>query len=213
VASYVRNDFGNDSTLVSTNDVAAVREATKEHTNLWTLQELHDHLPQPLTNRAEWKLTASHNPGWLPRAVDGNMNTRYDTRAPQNPGMWVQIELPEETNICGVDLDDSPSKLDYPRGYKVELSADGKDWGQPVASGHSTAAHNQILFPAANAKLIRITQTGSDPTYFWSIYELQVLRNLTPAELLQPPDLFQPVGSSTGAVSSGSESSAKPVYE
>ncbi len=190
VISYVRNNFGNHSTFISTNDVARVRASILAHTNAWTLEELSDTLPQPMRNRHQWKLTASHNPAGLRAAIDGNLNTRYDTRAPQTPGMWVQIELPEPTEIAGVELDAGNSILDYPRGYMVQLSNDGTTWQPPVADGHTTAARNQILFSPATAKFIRITQTGSSPTNPWSICELQVLQLLTTEELLAPPEIF-----------------------
>jgi hypothetical protein len=137
-----------------------------------------------MTNRAQWKLSASHNAGALSLAVDGNPQTRYDTRAPQSPGMWVQVELPEMAEVSGVILDANPSVTDFPQAYKVELSADGKDWGQPVAVGHGTAALTEIIFPAAPAKFIRITQTGLHSTYFWSIHEMQILQPAHPHKIV-----------------------------
>jgi mono/diheme cytochrome c family protein len=190
VISYVRNNFGNHSTFITTNDVARVRLGIQSHTNAWTLEELGETLPQPVRNRHQWKLTASHNPAELPRAIDGNMATRWDSRVPQAPGMWVQIELPEESEIAGVELDAGTSIQDYPRSYKVELSDDGMYWKPPVAIGQSSAVRNQILFPTAKAKFIRITQTGLAPNHFWSIHELQVLKLLSVEELLEPPELF-----------------------
>ncbi len=176
VTTYVRNSFGNRASFITTNDVALVRARLKDHENPWTIEELSASLPRPMMNRAQWKLTASHNPGALPQAVDGNPQTRYDTHATQSPGMWVQIELPEPSEVSGVVLDAGASHTDFPQAYKVELSMDGKDWGQPVAKGNGTCALTEILFPAAPAKFIRITQTGLHATYFWSIHELQVLQ-------------------------------------
>jgi mono/diheme cytochrome c family protein len=193
VISYIRNNFGNRSTFITTNDVARVRAAIHGRTNAWTLEELHDTMPQPMPWRQVWRLTASHNGASLGNAIDGQIGTRYDTHASQIPGMWVQIELPEPTEITGVELDAGPSSEDYPRGYKVQLSDDGVTWGQPVAAGNSTAVRNQILFPTASAKFVRITQTGSDPERWWSIHELQILKYLTPDDLIPPPNL--PAGS------------------
>jgi putative membrane-bound dehydrogenase-like protein len=190
VISFVRNNFGNHSTFITTNDVARVRALIKEHTNTWTLTELRDSLPQPLPNRKQWKLIASHNPQSLPAAIDGNINTRYTTGSPQIPGMWVQIELPQESEIAGVELDAGNSFQDYPRGYKIELSTNGVDWGDPVAIGRATAARNQILFASSTTKFIRITQTGADQKHPWSIHELQVLKILSAEDWLQPPELF-----------------------
>src|SRR5436190_19179277 len=61
-------------------------------------------------------------------AIDGDAKSRWDTKVFQAPGQWFQIELPEETEIAGLRLDTTKSANDYPRGYKVELSADGQTW-------------------------------------------------------------------------------------
>ncbi|MEQ2008417.1 MAG: discoidin domain-containing protein, partial [Limisphaerales bacterium] len=129
----------------------------------------------PLMNRKQWKLTASHNAAALPLAVDGTASTRYDTRTSQEPGMWVQVELPAETAITGLRLDATGSGGDYPRGYKVELSGDGQTWGKPVATGAGKTAFTEIKLPPTKTKFIRITQTGSVKGLFWSIHELDVL--------------------------------------
>jgi mono/diheme cytochrome c family protein len=192
VISYVRNNFGNHSTFITTNDVARVRAAINSRTNTWTLQELHDTLPQPLTNRSEWKLTASHNPASLPLAVDGNLLTRYNTGRPQASGMWVQVELPEATEIAGIELNSGTSTNDFPRGYKVELSTDGVKWLLALVTEHSSALRNQILFPPITAKFVRVTLTASDPNFTWSIHEMQILK-VSPPELFKPPDLLAPM--------------------
>ena len=88
--------------------------------------------------------------------------------------MWYEIELPESATISGLRLDAGDSVKDYPRGYKVELSADGKTWDAPVAKGDGTAVVTDIFFPATPGKFIRITQTGSVSGLFWSIHELKV---------------------------------------
>jgi hypothetical protein len=95
--------------------------------------------------------------------------------------MWFQIELPAETWVSGLDLDSTRSPQDYPRGYKVTLSADGQNWSAPVAEGKGVSPDTEINFAPAKAKFIRITQTGSVDGLFWSIHELQVYT--PPAEL------------------------------
>lgn len=61
IASYVRNTFGNTGSYVAAPQVAALRTATAGRTASWTLAELEPTIPRPLTNQAEWKLTASDN--------------------------------------------------------------------------------------------------------------------------------------------------------
>ena len=173
--SYVRNSFGNQAGFIAPAEIASARAATKGRTQSWTIAELRAALPQPLPNRKEWKLTASHKPGDCSAAVDGNASTRYTTGASQAPGMWLQIELPQPTAISGVVLDAAQSPRDYPRGYKVELSADGQTWSKPVATGKGSGGITDIAFEPAKVAHIRITQTGSVNGLFWSIHELQIL--------------------------------------
>jgi hypothetical protein len=84
--------------------------------------------------------------------------------------------LPEISEVSGAILDSADSTEDFPQGYKVQLSDDGKNWGKEVATGNGTCAYTQIIFPVEQTKFIRINQTGSHPSRFWSIAELQVLQ-------------------------------------
>ena len=183
VTSYVRNSFGNQASFVEAPDVARARVAAKNHNAPWKRDELLAILPQPLTNRARWKVSASHNSNTAALAIDGDIKTRYDTAQTQVPGMWFQIELPEAATIAGLRLDAGNSFKDYPRGYKVELSDDGRAWGKPVVTGKGNSTVTDIFFPPAKGKFIRITQTGSAHGLFWSIHELDIF---TPGGSIQP---------------------------
>ena len=180
VHSYVRNSFGNHAGFLTAADVAALRSATKDRTQPWSITELRASLPQPLTNRQDWKLTASHAAKDCPLATDGHAETRYTTGTSQVPGMWFQIELPQEATIGGLLLDSTPSPADYPRGYEVTLSTDGTSWGKPVATGQGASAVTDIAFAPAKARFIRITQTGAVSGLFWSIHELQIFAATSP---------------------------------
>jgi hypothetical protein len=174
VLSYVRKNFGNNAGFVTPQDVARIRAASKDRTQPWTMDELRASLPQPLANRKDWKLTASDKPADGALAVDGKADTRYSTGRFQVPGMWFQIELPQETEIVGLQLDSTKSANDYPRGYTVQLSSDGQAWAKPVATGKGSGAVTDIMFPATRTKFIRITQTGEVKGNFWSIHELNI---------------------------------------
>ena len=180
VGSYVRNNFGNNASLIRTNDVAQLRAAFKERTQPWTLDEMREVLPQFLTNRLSWKVSASHVSDRAARAIDGKPETRYETGVEQVPGMWFQIELPQETIVSGIFLDAASSARDYPRGYKVDVSNDGQHWTESIATGKGNARTTEIIFAPVKTKFIRITQTGTARGLFWSIHEMQ---------LLQPPDV------------------------
>ena len=174
VTSFIRTHFGNHAGMISPADVARARAAAKKRRQPWRIDELLAAMPQPLTNRSTWEVTASHNAASARNAIDGDIATRFDTSIPQVPGMWFQIKLPQATEIIGLELDAASSTRDYPRGYKVELSEDGRNWGQPAAIGHGIGPLTEISFPPARTQFIRITQTGSVPGLYWSIHELQV---------------------------------------
>jgi mono/diheme cytochrome c family protein/glucose/arabinose dehydrogenase len=175
VTSFVRNSFGNHASFITPQEVARMREKVRARTGPWTLAELREALPEALKDRAQWKVTASHHPQSAGLAIDGNLETRYDTGTPQTPGMWYQVELPEEEAITGLELDAGTSRQDYPRGYSIDFSGDGVSWTKGAVTGRGTTALTEIGFAPVKTKYIRINQTGMAPGLFWSIHELQVL--------------------------------------
>ena len=121
------------------------------------------------------RLTASHNPAKARNAMDGNPGTRWDTGAPQRGGEWFMIELPVEQEISGLVLDTRGSRGDYPRGYEVYVSRDGKNWGKPVATGHGTKPVTEIKFKPTFGRFIKIVQTGRTSGLYWSIHEMKLM--------------------------------------
>jgi mono/diheme cytochrome c family protein len=179
VASYVRTSFGNAGGFVTPADVARVRAATANRKTPWTLAELEASLPQRLVPDANWKLTASHNQPSAPVAV--TMST-WTTGAPQAPGMWFQVELPQPVMLTEIEFDSPaagrggggggargaagapapPQVIPYPPGYRVEVSLDGVKWGaKPAAEGKGAGTHTSITFAPVRAKFLRITQTDA----------------------------------------------------
>ncbi len=183
VLSYVRNSFGNHASFIAPEEVGKLRAATKSRTQPWTIAELHATAPAATTavngaaglDRNGWKVSASHRNQTAKDAIDGNPATRYFSGGSQVPGMWFQVELLQPAVISGLVLDNTLAPRDYPRGYTVQLSGDGKTWGEPVATGKGSGLRTDIKFPNAPAKFIRINQTGSEPNVYWSINELQVI--------------------------------------
>jgi mono/diheme cytochrome c family protein/glucose/arabinose dehydrogenase len=177
VLSYVRNSFGNELGFLNEADVTRIREQVGERATTWNYEELLASVPQVLPDRKKWKLTASHGQKDVKHSIDGDPSSRYTTGGSQTPGQWFQVQLPEPTKIAGLILDAATSRNDYPRGYEISLSVDGKDWGKPVAQKKNNdkgQTKTVIEFEPAEARYIRITQTGSHRLY-WSIHELDVL--------------------------------------
>ena len=185
IASYIRSSFGNAGGLVTPADVTRVRAATQSRRTPWTLKELAPRLPRRLESQSGWKVTASHASETAPIALSARA---WNSGAPQAPGMWFQIELPQPVMVTELEFD-SPAAggpwrrcgrpwwrsgrgwragaapagpvIPFPRGYRVEVSLDGKAWGKPVAEGKARGAHTNITFAPARAKFVRITQTDT----------------------------------------------------
>lgn len=176
VTTYVRNSFGNKGGAITPEFVAAIRKESEGRDKPWTEAELEELEPPKLANRSDWKLSASHSnsPGKLGCATNGNPADRWDTGASQVPGMWFQVEFPEISKVNRIWLDTRRSNRDYPRGYEVTVSADGKTWSEPVARGVGVDAITDIGFPTTEAKFLRITQTGSVNGLYWSIHEIEI---------------------------------------
>ena len=199
IASYSRNAFGNVGTFVSPADVARVRAATGDRKTFWKVDELLASLPAPLEVLPSWKASASHNPG----AALGALNfASWSTGAPQQPGMWFQIELPEATPITELQFNSAgggfgggrggrgaapmpgapvpPAPVmppgPYPRGYKLDVSLDGAAW-TTVAEGTGTPGTTTIAFAPTMAKYIRMTQTATaEDAAVWSMQRFRLYR-------------------------------------
>lgn len=175
VETYIRNNWGNQAPMVEASDVQRIRESAKDRAEPWTLTELGLFDPPELENRSEWKLTASHGADKIKNSIDGNSGSRWDTGITQRPGMWLEVELPEPTRVMSMTLDTRSSGLDYPRGFTVKVSSDGKQWSDPVAKGQGVHPITEIeLSSFEPITKIRIDQTGSSPDKYWSIHELAI---------------------------------------
>jgi hypothetical protein len=69
----------------------------------------------------------------------------------------------------------APANWTYPIGYRVDVSADGADWGAPVAEGRGSPGTTVIAFAPVTAKFVRITQTAAaDNAPPWSMRLLRL---------------------------------------
>ncbi|MBC7327696.1 discoidin domain-containing protein [bacterium] len=127
--------------------------------------------------------------GWLAEAqpkggeelaFDRDINTRWSSNKPMEPGMYYLLDLGQEEEISQLILDSSPSPGDYPRGVKLEVSLDKTNWQVVKELSAEEVEKNQykgilgISFDKVRARYIRITQLGSNPFLFWSIHEIYI---------------------------------------
>jgi len=121
--------------------------------------------------------TASDDPGSMGNMFDGSLTTRWSTTRYQvfSPAEWLEIDLGCSQSFSQVVLQngtDPRNVNDYPRGYALQVSTDNVNWKQ-VASGTGSTV-TPIAFASVTARYIRVNQTGSSTTNWWSVDELNV---------------------------------------
>jgi hypothetical protein len=107
------------------------------------------------------------------QAIDGDPETRWRSRIPQQPGMWFELDLHQVRSVGGLSLDGAGSPNDYPRGYVVRLSSDHNQWTE-VARNEGNDQALDISFGSQPARYIRGEQTGSTDQWWWSIHGVTV---------------------------------------
>ncbi|WP_051367885.1 beta-glucosidase [Hamadaea tsunoensis] len=133
---------------------------------------------QTVLPRTGWTATANPSSATdVPaRMLDGNTATRWSSGTPMANGQTVTVDMGAVRNVDQITMDSAGSTADYARGYSVSLSTDGTNWGSPVATGTGASALLTVGFTPANARYIRVTQTGSS-TSWWSIAEFNAYTN------------------------------------
>jgi len=131
-------------------------------------------IKEALVNKS-LKATASLNNDNAGRAIDGDPGTRWDTGRTMKPGDWFVLDLGVESTIKGLTLDTRNSSNDYPRGYEVYVSFDGGSWGKPLLTGEGIDPLTKIIFTSpVRTRFVKIIQSGSSDSWFWSIHELSL---------------------------------------
>ena len=186
IASYARNSFGNGASFITSADVAHVRAQTAARTSQWTVAEASASLPVALLVDSSWKITASHT---TDTAAGAFSLAGWSTGAPQQPGMWFQVELPSAVLLTEVQFTSPnvgggrggpPPTGTFPRGYRVEVSTDGVRWSAPVAEGQGTGTTTTVAFAPVAARFIRLSTTASADAAPWSMQRLRLFRAALP---------------------------------
>jgi putative heme-binding domain-containing protein len=166
VASYVRNSFSNSASIITAAEVAKIRSAVGGRNYPWTAEELDASQPGFLRYRPDWKVTASHNAAMAHFAFNGSGFIQWDSLEAQKPGMWFQVEMSQPAVLGEIQLD-APAVFPpgapggFPRGYRVQGSPDGTNWGLPLAEGQGNGSTTRIPLKPVRVKAVRITQTAT----------------------------------------------------
>jgi glucosylceramidase len=106
-------------------------------------------------------------------AVDDDATTRWTTGTAQRPGQYLQVDLGRPEPVAQVELDTGVSRGDYPRGYALYVSQDGRTWRGPVAAGAGSGQLTVINLQPASVRYLRVVSTASSPSW-WSVADLRI---------------------------------------
>ena len=127
IASYIRNSFGNSASFITPADVARVRAATAAARRCGRSPSSKARCRGCCPSDPAWKATASHN---AERAGSGLTLAAWTTGAPQEPGMWFQVELPQPAQVAEIQFDSGA-----PGGRGVGRRPVADSGGQRAAPG------------------------------------------------------------------------------
>ena len=141
----------------------------------------------PLDPRARWKVTASSfekNEGEPANAIDGQSGTFWHSRwspTEVEPPHWLRIDFGKSLKIAAVTY--LPRQGGNANGrvknYELYVSADGKQWGQPVAKGAFKGKDKeetvQLAKPATGRYLKFVALSEIKGQKFASVAELDVV--------------------------------------
>ena len=121
-----------------------------------------------------WTATASPSDGPA-QAVDDDATTRWTTGTGQEPGQYLQVDLGRVQSVGRIVFDTGASIGDFPRGYSITASTDGKRW-HPVAAGNGTGQFVEADLRGRLVKQVRITLTAAAPANWWSVADVRAYR-------------------------------------
>ncbi|MEQ1862675.1 MAG: discoidin domain-containing protein, partial [Chthoniobacteraceae bacterium] len=170
VLTYIRQEWTNDASAIRAPEVAAIRNHPRA--TPWTLAELEQFAAPTLADRTGWIATAhGHTPM---NAIDGVISASHQNawHGVNTPQAWLAVDLGKPHRLTHlVMLSTEPDWA--PRGFKVEVSDDGRTWSAAVSEGKGTGTRTVASFEPITARHVRISQTGN-AIERWLVSELEI---------------------------------------
>ncbi|WP_080240401.1 DUF7133 domain-containing protein [Spirosoma rigui] len=198
VLSYIRNGLSNDASLVTAQQVAAVRQKTAAQKGSYQYAHLSKLIPyevQPQALKAMASHTASTRIGGNVSPASAFTYEGWSTGGRQEKGMWYEIEFPKEMRVAelhftanqtikkgwkptpGGQSGPPPFIQTYPRSFVVEASSDGQTWHEVLPPTKGAAGDNVISLNGSKAKYLklRLSDGATEPDDVpWSMRQLKV---------------------------------------
>ncbi len=136
---------------------------------------------------ASWTLQASSGEASAPLAVDGRLDTRWGSRAPQRPGMSFEVRFPEPTVVAWVRIRMGRYGTDRAMALALETSVDALRWARRAVPKVVDGIRWSDGRPEENAngdldlwvdgrglRGLRLVDLGESSRFDWSIAELEI---------------------------------------
>ncbi|MDD7986569.1 ThuA domain-containing protein [Lentisphaera marina] len=161
VLSFIRHSWNNKASIVTTKEVQTTRKDLKKHKEMFTLDTLYDRYPSLLNNHKKWKLSANVNNDKNSLDKLKKANKRWTSMKPMVKGHYVQIQLPGEAEIKGLQMMTNESAE-----YEVQLSLNGKNWTK-AGILKSKKGISSLSFKTSKAKYLKVmTLTKAADSWF-----------------------------------------------
>lgn len=170
VLTYIRNSFGNEAEMITSEEVASVRRDTAGRNEPYTQEQLNQIMQNAQCPPNLWKVTASHGKKDLHFLTDGDEKTQWKSHAHQTKDMWLEVEFPHPRNLNYILLD-AKHGTDFPEQYGIEFSEDGETWANKhVVKGAKKIEHK---FDELVAKKVRISMEQPKEKW-WTLYDWDI---------------------------------------
>ncbi|MBI5586341.1 MAG: discoidin domain-containing protein [Deltaproteobacteria bacterium] len=167
------------------------------------------YVPLPPEN---WQAYSNRGKVSVPTVIDRNLDTRWNLGRIMEPGDTFVLDLGQVVNDLGRITLLAGTREGLPRGLRLEISDDGRNWRIPLSipaywdslvwSGPHPFVRPEkgaleLVFPPQSGRYLKIVQTGSDTRFAWEIAEILIYRAIpasreaSPAQVPQVEDLVE----------------------
>lgn len=140
--------------------------------------------------RTNWTVTTTVNADQTGAMLDGNPRTRWSLGSLQRPGAKVTVDMGAVRNVGRLRIELGAWPTDFPRGYRIRTSIDGRTWSVATERGplnwnlfwrelhpvfiSQKGDYLTLPFPAVEARHVELELTGTSRRFDWSIGELRL---------------------------------------
>ncbi|MFI6094727.1 discoidin domain-containing protein [Lentzea sp. NPDC051213] len=121
--------------------------------------------------------SASTEPRPVANAFDGRPDTRWGSERTERE--WLQVDLGYRRVVYGAKIGWEAA---YGRSYEILLSDNGTDWRTAFSTTAGDGGTDQINFPRASARYVRMNGLQRGTGYGYSIWEFEVFGPSGPAD-------------------------------